>query len=266
MQSCDQSTVSRNLKKSACVFGLSPVKVNGEWTFSGDKELLNMERKIHQEYRWTRGIPLRIDAQYYSGPLYLDPTPDGWIKGDCNFVDVKYPLSLIQSGVIDAWIACYPDVPSSDDSEFASVHLTRLPVRLVVSLGHPLLRLGSSITIDDVAQFPSLALPDGCFPEIQKTLQKIGLWNSPSQLSRYKYEEWEGRVEDELVVGYATDFSMGLFSNPQVELPIEIPLVVGDTLVLRKHFLEHRRTVDLLNHLRSRALELARLHQNVQVF
>lgn len=258
-----QPTISRMSRRVLRTFGLAPIRNQGEWMFRGSEELLNLERQVHQAHRWGKGLPLRIDAQYYSGPLLLGSGLPHWITGNFDFLEIGLPLRLLRNCVLDAWIGCHPDVPAEDDPEFACFHLTRLPTHLVVAPDHPLVSLGADISIEDVHAYPSLALPDGAFPEIQRQLEALGLWNSPSRVRRYAFARWEGRTADQLTVGYATAFTIHLFSTPQVILPLAIPLTVGDTLVVTRRYQDHPRLLELVVLLRRRAIELARLYPEV---
>ena len=260
-----QPTISRRVRQVIAAFDLRLHKQGGEWSLLGDQSLLAMERLVHQHYRWRHQQPLRIEAQYFSGPLYCEPPPAGWIVGNFDFLEVHTPLRHLRTGVIDAWIACHPDVPPPDDGQFACFPLTRLPTHLVVAPDHPLLQLGEAIRLDDVRRYPSLALPDNAFPQVQAHLHALGLWNLTASLQRYDKHRWEGRISDTLVVGYASAFSLRLFDSPQVVLPLSIDLEVGDTLVVRRDFADHPRLQQLLAQLRLSAVELARLHPEVRL-
>lgn len=262
----DQATIARTARRVAATFGLRLEKQNGEWQILGDRSLLDLERVSHQLYRWQMDLPLRVEAQYMSGPLLLEPLPPGCLAGTFDFLEVATPLQHLRCGVIDAWIGCYPDVPEND-GEMACVHLTRLPTQLMVAAGHPLLQLGEAITLEDVRRYPTLALPDGAFPKVQAILQGLGLWSSPVERRRYDTAHWEGRTADGITVGYATSISRSLELVPtaRVILPIAIPLEVGDTLVVPRRFLEHPRCRDLLAHLKRRAQQLAERHPDVRL-
>lgn len=261
----DQATIARTARRVAGCFDLTLDKRAGEWEIQGDRRLLDLERHSHQLYRWQMDLPLRVEAQYYSGPLFLAPLPDGCLAGNFDFLEVATPLDHLRRGVIDAWIGCFPDVPEEDDAELACVHLTRMPAHLVAATGHPLLNLGEAITLEDVRQYPSLALPDGAFPKVQAALQAVGLWSSPSEIRRYSPAGWEGKTADEVTVGYATAFSIHLFPTPQEILPVSIPLEVGDTLVVPRRFADHPRCKALLAELRRRARELAERHPDIRL-
>lgn len=260
-----QPSVSRQVKQASTLLGVSLTKLDGEWSVQGDSSLLQLERRVHQEYRWRHGLPLRLEAQYYSGPLFCEPAPDGWMAGNFDFLEIHTPLQLLRSGVIDAWIGCYPDVPNAGDPELVSVHITRLPTHLVVGDGHPLLALGDGISLDDVRQYPSLALPDNAFPKVQKALQELGLWNRPAPKSRYARKEWEGQVIANHAVGYATVFTLPLFQNQQVVLPLSIDLEVGDSLVVKRAYAQHPRLQALLATLHQTANQLAQRHPEVRL-
>jgi DNA-binding transcriptional LysR family regulator len=185
--------------------------------------------------------------------------------GNFDYLEIHTPLRHLRSGVIDAWIGCYPDVPEPEDPEFACFHLTRLPASLVVRADHPLLALGAAISLEDVKRYPSLALADGAFPRVQARLQELGLWNLPQQGSRCTRQRWERLVDADLVVGYASAFTLHLFEAPQVILPVPLGLEVGDSLVVRREYADHSRLLAVLEHLRQRAAELARRYSEVRI-
>ena len=128
-----QPQISRCVKKVSRTFGIDLLKADGEWETLGDQTLLNCERRVHQEYRWVKGHPLRIEAQYYSGPLFCDPAPEGWIAGNFDYLEIHTPIQHLRNGVIDAWIGCFPDIPEEVDPDLTCFDLTRLPTHLVVS-------------------------------------------------------------------------------------------------------------------------------------
>lgn len=260
-----QSKVSRTISSVSRIFGITLEKAGGEWCLIGDAFLLNQQRLVHQCYRWTMGAPLRLEAQYYSGPLFCDPVPEGWIAGNFDYLEINTPLQHLRNGVIDAWIGCFPDIPEEDDPDLVCFHLTRLPTYLVASDRHPLANRASCITMEDIRSYPSLALPDGAFPKIQASLQKLGLWNLTIDRFRYSRDEWEGRVESDFVIGYASAFTMGLFQSRQVILPVSIPMQVGDSLVVRREFAEHPRLVALLAQLQQKSLELQKTFPEVEI-
>jgi DNA-binding transcriptional LysR family regulator len=255
-----QSTISRNINRCETIFGIHATKNNGEWHLKGDANLLNLERVVHQRHRWQGGRSLRIEAMHWSAKTYLDPTPEGWLPGNHDLLNVEKPLNLLRASILDAWIGAYPDVPDEDDPDFASFPLLRHPIRLVVGENHPLLAAGDGVTFEMVSPYPSLALPDGAFPKLEACLKGLGLWNSPSRISRYNRDKWEGRWQAELLVGYASIFSIEFYPQPQYFLPLQLPLMVGDNLVVKREFENHPRVLKLLADLRKRLNPLLEAH------
>lgn len=232
--SISQPTVSRNIRKSCSVFGVELVRVDGEWELQGEQGLLNRERLVHQRHRLMGGRPLRLEAQYWSGPALCTPMPEGWIAGNFDFLEVERPLQLLRQGIIDAWLGCHPDVPSADDPEVLALRLSRVQPFFVVASDHPLLRRPGPLCLGDLREFPQLPLPDQAFPRVQEILHRYGLWNTPASWRRYRHDQWEGRSESDLYVSLATPFTIGLFPTPQVRLPVECPLEVGEVLLVRR--------------------------------
>lgn len=259
-----QPSVSRNVSRVSKAFGVALSKSHGEWAIEGDTTLLNQERTVHQRYRWSRNLPLRIEAQQCSGPFFCDQLPRGWHKGNFDFLEVHTPLSHLRDRVIDAWIGSFPDIPSDDDRIFKGFHLTRYPVALVVHRGHPLLALGHAMDLEDVRRYHSMALPDKAFPRFQAALQELGLWNPPLNIQCHR-DNWQEMALDKLAVGYATCFTLHLFDGDLVVLPIPIPLEVGDTLIVRREFAEHTRLVELVAYLKRKALMLAEQFAEVRI-
>ncbi|MFM7314025.1 MAG: hypothetical protein ACKO0M_12810 [Cyanobium sp.] len=129
-----------------------------------------------------------------------------------------------------------------------------MPVHAVVAPEHPLLQLWSrqgGLSWDDVAAFPSLALPPGTYPKVEAGLRSLGLWSSATRMDRYRRELWEGRGEEQLMVAYATVLSEQI-AGALVRLPLALPLESGEALVVRREWLEHPRLEALASELRHR--------------
>ncbi len=236
-----QPTVSRNYGRCCDRFSLIPRKVDTEYSISGDLDLLNLERKVHQRHRWNGGRPLRIEGMFWNGRTYLSQPIDGFTAGNHDFMAVRQPFSLLRDAVVDVWIVPYPDCPDKDHTEFASFPLCRFPCILVASESHPLFLMQKELTLDDIAAFPSLALPDGAFPVFEKYARSIGLWNSPSRILRYKREFWEVKAENELMTSFSNVFALGMFPFSQRILPFKLEQEFADILVVRREFANHPR-------------------------
>lgn len=265
-----QPSVSRHRRTALECFQLSLRNPELEWEVIGSPihlELLGQERHVHQCARWRGLAPLRIEGTYWSGPLLLTPEPQGWIGGRHDIVGVQRPLQWLHEGVIDAWLTGGPDWPEADDPDFVVLPLCRMPVHLVVAPDHPLLQLlqrQGTLSWDDVAAFPSLALPHGAYPKVEASLRALGLWSSPSRMGRYQRELWEGRGEQELMVAYATLLSEQI-AGALVRLPLTLPVQSGEALVVRREWAEHPRLAALAALLRRRLQPWAERHPELEI-
>jgi hypothetical protein len=204
-----------------------------------------------------------LEAQHWSAPLLCTPTPSGWIAGNFNFLEYDRPLQLLKERIIDAWIASYPDAINDDDTEFTAIRLSRMPLQMVVMKGHPLLELGNQITFDDIAKFPSLPLPSGSFPRVQKVLQEIGLWQNTSVPTEF---DWRGSSDiEDLMVGFSTPLTLPLYGDSYKVLPLQVPVVVGDALVVAREWANSTQVHTLVSLLRSRLETLANALSGVEV-
>lgn len=265
-----QPTASRRVRAVLRCFRLNLQNQAREWELVGPPShlaLLQMEREVHQCARWRGMAPLRIEGTYWSGPLLLTPEPNGWIGGRHDTVGVQRPLQWLRQGVIDAWLAGGPDWPEPADPEFTVIQLCRMPVHAVVTPGHPLQlqwRQRGTLSWDDVAAFPSLALPAGAYPKVEASLRALGLWSSPARMGRYRRELWEGRGEQELMVAYATVLSEQI-AGAMERLPLVLPFASGEALVVRRRWADQPRLLDLAALLRKRLQPWARQHPELEI-
>ena len=261
---CDQSLVSRNAALVVKSLGLESFKGDGEWRVDGDSTLLNLEREVHQAYRWKRGQGLRIDAIYGGAPLYFREPVEGWVVGGFDFLNVAFPLSLLRDGVLDAWLGVYPDVPEADDQEFAVFHLTRFPAHLVVDPGHPLLH-SEELAWSDLAGYPFTSLPNDVFPKMAAMLRSLGCASEVPEIKRHRHSKWEGRTADQLTISYASPFTLQHGAAGRVVLPVGSPFTMGDSLVVKRRFAHQASLAQLLDVLRARAEQLAHCVADVEV-
>ena len=257
-----QATVSRSSNRALTLFGLRMERQQGEWQLIGDTTFLQMERRVHQVARRMGHRRLRLEATYWSAPTLCADLPSHWRLGRSNIVGVSRNLQLVRDRIVDAWIAGLPDLPNPDDPELAAITLSHMPVFFTCAPGHPLLQLERP-SLDDVAAFPSLGLPAGSYPLVEAALRGIGLWNDAVRMQRYRRERWEGRVEEQLVVGYGTPLSLRVCGGQLRRLPLLLPIQSGDAVVVHRDFLGHPALEELLAHLRANLQRLALEHPEI---
>ena len=257
------STVSRQSHRCLQRFGVQLERHQGEWEVVGDTTLLQMQRRVHQTARWLGRRPLRLEATYWSGPLLATPTPERWILGLNSIVGVPRNFQLVRERIVDAFPTGLPDLPEPDDPELTALVLSTMPVFFVAAADHPL-AAQTRVTLEEIARFPSLALPPGSYPLVEMALRRIGLWNDPVRMTRYRRDLWEGRAEAELTIGYGTPLSLAVSGEGLVRLPLELPFRSGEALVVRREFVEQADLAALRQLLLERLKQLALIHPEIQ--
>jgi len=261
---CAQPTVSRNSRKCLEVFGLELARSRGEWRLIGNPELLNLERSVHQQWRWRHDQTLRLEAQHWSAPGLEGLDLVNWLRGNFNQLDYEQPLALLQDGVIDAWICSAPDAPVRDG--LTALRLTSMPMNLMVPIGHPLAHRRDSISWDELLPYPVLPLPNDSFPIFEGVLRDCGLLPSPEREQAMKQASWFGEVPVEAtLIGYSSPLTLHLYGDGWVRLPQRLPVEVGDVLMVRQAFRDHPRTEALFQLLIDHLSRLAAPHPDVTV-
>lgn len=259
-----QPTVSRYCAKALEVFDLMLERQHGEWELIGDQTFLRMEREVHQAARRLGFGPLRLEATYWSAPLICTGLPPNWMLGRSDIVGTRSNFQLVQERIIDAWIAGLPDLPTAAQPDLAAIPLTRMPVFFTCGPGHPLLRR-ESIDYEDIARYPSLGLPAGSYPKVEAALKGLGLWNDGVRMNRYQRDRWEGKAEEELVIGYGTPLSMAISGGHLHRLPLRLPFDSGDALVIQKDFLGHATLQTLIDCLLDKIRAIAMQYPEVKI-
>jgi hypothetical protein len=141
-----------------------------------------------------------------------------------------------------------------------------MPMLLMVKPRHRLLDRGSSISFADQADYPVLPMPDGAFPMAQRVLKEINLWACPERNQRLRRAKWFGQVPvEELMIVFDNPLRQAAgLSEGWLPLPIPLPLVVGEELVLKREFATSPHLQTLMSSLCSRARQLAEMVENAE--
>ena len=99
-----QTTVSRHQKKCAEAFSIQVEKSGGEWRISGDTELLQLEREVHQAARLQAHHRLRLEANGYGTTTLGLKVPQAWVIGRSRIQHAQHLNQLLKQRIIDAWL------------------------------------------------------------------------------------------------------------------------------------------------------------------
>ncbi|WP_094555345.1 response regulator transcription factor [Synechococcus sp. 1G10] len=114
-----QSTIIRRSRHALQAFGVSLQRGHGTWRVSGDSDLLDLERRIHQEARFCGNRRLRLHMPWWTSSLInaelrkqvairWTAHPDGVRNREDD------PISLLKNRVIDACFVTPTQMPVVD--------------------------------------------------------------------------------------------------------------------------------------------------------
>jgi len=259
-----QSSVSRKCQKCLAVLEIELQRIHGEWCTIGDQTLLLMERRVHQHARFQGLRPLRLEATYWSGPLLCTPSPGPWVLGLANIVGVGHNFQLVRERIVDAFLASLPDLPGKDDPDLTAIVLSSMPVFFVARSDHPLVGR-QNLGFQDIGEYPTLGVSGGAYPLVEQALGAIGVGNDPIRMKRYRRDQWEGRTEADLTIGYGTPLSLEISGADLVRLPLELPFRSGEAIVVRREYASHPQLQALREELLARLAQLATRHPELHL-
>ena len=129
-----QTTVSRNQKKCARVFGITLFKYKKLWDIDGDQTLLQLERKVHQVARLQGKSRLRIEVNGWLDNPHFNPPPSGWVAGSANNLSDPHGIHCLRQHIVDACLCPLTDLPTE------SQDLTIIPLNSKIEAGIVVLR------------------------------------------------------------------------------------------------------------------------------
>jgi hypothetical protein len=128
----NQSTISRRHRTTLETFGLQLLRSRDGLRLQGAKQLLALERRVHQCARFAGLQPLRVQVPFWSSNLLCKTLPDGWCANPALMgVVCQDPVALLRDRVVDACIVTPTQLPSATD-DLLLLDLYRRPIEFTV--------------------------------------------------------------------------------------------------------------------------------------
>ena len=122
---CNQSTVSRKWKGAQWLFG--------EASIAEELFYVDLERHVHQRWRFAKGRDLRVHMYAWINRLLRRQLPASWVSNPLERSITEAPaLRLLEGRVIDALCAPYPMIAELDREKFALLPLYSTQLVLLV--------------------------------------------------------------------------------------------------------------------------------------
>ena len=105
-----QTTISRNQKKCAQIFGVKLQKESGYWQPQEDSLLLQLERAVHQVARLQGKSSLRLDANRWIDGSLFNPPPSQWLVSSTKKFSDPHSLECLQQRIVDVCLCPLNDL------------------------------------------------------------------------------------------------------------------------------------------------------------
>ena len=205
----NQSTISRRNQKVLKQFGIQLKRSESMLTVTGDLQLLDLERQVHQLARLKNCRGLRLQAPFWLQKSVGIDLPEGWlmnsVRDDFSCTD---PVTLLREHVLDACLATPTQMPRArDDLIVIELHQRPINLTLLNKNGHSQDTLKDnfrwSLEEDNLELKLMPFLPTSCLERSQewlKDLKVIGQSNrnEPMALRSSQY------LGESFVVSYLT--------------------------------------------------------------
>ena len=257
-----QTTVSRNLKKCSQAFGVRFLKQGGAWLVDGDRQLLKLEREVHQCARFQGKAPLRLEANGWNSSVLSSPPPAGWVTGTSQVFGVEHALQLVLDHIVDAWLCPLPDAPTSH-AELSVIPLCEVPMQLLVAPDHPLLQQ-AGLTLEEIKHYPLHWMPATSYPGTKAMVEKLGLW--PRANSKPRAEtDLPSLQASERIVHLSCALTQSRAKPTLVPLGLNLDAHTGVALIIRRDYSNNSCISALCSDLRKRLRHLQQSHPDIQL-
>jgi hypothetical protein len=130
-----QTTISRNQKKCAEVFGIKLQKISSNWQPKGDSHLLQLERMVHQAARLQGKSSLRLDANRWLNSALFNQPPLGWLVSSAKNVTNSHSLECLQQRIVDVYLCPLTDLPK-ENQQLKKIELSSKKIGVLVLQEH----------------------------------------------------------------------------------------------------------------------------------
>lgn len=239
-----QSTCSRRYRSLSDLLDLGFERIDGRYASRRNHDVLAAFRHAAQKLRvrrqWLRFAP--------SWQFPDHSCPKAWHHFPVPSMSFSEVLSLLDNRLLDASFGglyeCQHLIVESLQhldserialgQEFMALPLLRMRLMLLAHRSHPLVGR-ASLTPDDLALFPSPALPMGAAPLLNGHLQEHGLATSPYGSTDYDPERWEAVACDGHTLVYAPEHRLQELESQYQIVPLSYNLGLADVGALVGH-------------------------------
>lgn len=220
MLGISQSSCSRRYRSFSERFGLEFDRIADRYQPTSNFDVLHGLRQVSQKLRVRQGQP-RYCLGWQLGELHLNTFESSGKVLPIRPMNSWRVLSMLEQRLVDVSIMGLMEFQGllghplqrlrarrmQLGQTMMCVPIGRWELRAMAHHQHPL-QGRNDITPEDLAQYPSPALPLGSAPLLMGALQSHGLASQPRGLNDYSEERWEGFAGDGIGLSYAAPHQM----------------------------------------------------------
>lgn len=242
-----QSSCSRRYRSFSKQFGLEFNRIADQYQANQNHDVLQSLRQAAQKLRVRNGRA-RYCIGWQLGDIPDQAFGDYGLKLPVRTMNSWKLLSLLEQRLVDVAVMGLLEFQSLFTDSLTRLRARLLPLspsmlclpiclwdmRLMAHVRHPL-QGRREITAEDLAQYPSPALPLGMAPLLIGSLQNHGLANKQCGLLDYAEPQWEGSASDGISLSYAAPHRLADLDSRYEIRPLAYPLGVHECIGVVGH-------------------------------
>lgn len=215
MLGISQSSCSRRYRAFSERYGIKFDRIGDRYRAAANHDVLSSLRQASQKLRVRQHRP-RICLGWQLGALDMSDLHQAGIVLPLQPMNTWLLLSMLEQRLIDVALMGLMEFEGMLGQPLSRLRARRMPISpsvLCVPIGafdlqllahcrHPL-QGSSGLDPEQLAQYPSPALPLGMAPALMGALQSHGLASQPCGLHDYEEDGWEGVARDGVALSYA---------------------------------------------------------------
>lgn len=247
MLDISQSSCSRRYRAFSERYDIGFDRIGDRYQATHNLDVLANFRQASQKLRIRQGTTRCCLGWQLGGSSFEEMNRTGSML-PIRPMNVWHQLSLLEQRLVDVAVMGLMELQSMLGHSLDRLRARRMPLsstmlcvpigtfelQLLAHQAHPL-QGRQDLSPEDLAQYPSPALPMGMAPMLMRNLQTHGLATQPCGLVEYDEAAWEGFASDGVGLSYAAPHRLPNLNNNYQLQPLNYALDIKECLAIVGH-------------------------------